>query len=207
MKIIKEQNGIFPYIAYIPENVSEHPAMLVQLHGAGERGEGGEDLDLVLVHGFSHVANDENLKDCILIMPQCPKDSFWAARVESINRFIDAVVEKYAIDTDRIYLCGLSMGGFGTWYTAMAYPEKFAAIAPCCGGGMAWNAHVLKMPIQAFHGAEDTVVSPSQTREMADKLKDSNPDFTCTFYEGVGHDSWRRAFSEELLHWFLSKRK
>lgn len=207
MKIIKEQNEIFPYIAYIPENVSEHPAILIQLHGAGERGEGGEDLDLVLVHGFPKVVNDDNLNDCILIMPQCPKDTFWVARIESINRFIDSVCEKYAIDTDRIYLCGLSMGGFGTWYTAMAYPKKFAAIAPCCGGGMAWNAYVLKMPVWAFHGCEDKVVLPEQTQEMADKLKDSNPDFNCTFYEGVGHDSWSRAFSEELLQWFLSKRK
>ena len=91
MKIIKEQNEIFPYIAYIPENVSEHPAMLIQLHGAGERGEGGKDLDLVLVHGFPKVVNDDNLNDCILIMPQCPKDTFWVARIESINRFIDSV--------------------------------------------------------------------------------------------------------------------
>ncbi len=207
MQIIKEHNGIFPYIAYIPENVSARPAMLIQLHGAGERGNGGDELDLVLVHGFPHVVNDENLKDCILIMPQCPKDSFWVARIESLNRFIDEVCEKYSIDTDRIYLCGLSMGGFGTWYTAMAYPEKFAAIAPCCGGGMAWNAHTLKMPVWAFHGNEDKLVLPSQTREMVNALEGNNPDLKYTFYEGVGHDSWRKAFSEELLLWFLSKRK
>ena len=75
MRILKEED-VFPYIAYIPDNISEHPALLIQLHGAGERGNGGEDLDLVLFHGFSKIVNDENLQDCILIMPQCPTDSF-----------------------------------------------------------------------------------------------------------------------------------
>ena len=106
----------------------------------------------------------------------------------------------------RIYLCGLSMGGFGTWYTAMAYPKLFAAIAPCCGGGMAWNAGVLRMPIRAFHGLDDATVSANQTIEMAQKLQDKNPNFKCTLYEGVGHNSWSRAFSEELLEWMLSQR-
>jgi len=140
-------------------------------------------------------------------MPQCPTDSFWVAKIESLGKFIAELAEQYAIDRNRIYLCGLSMGGFGTWYTAMAYPDLFAAIAPCCGGGMAWNARVLKMPIWAFHGLEDAVVSPNQTREMIDKLKDLNPNLRYDLYEGVGHNSWTKAFSEELLQWLLSQHK
>ena len=126
----------FSYITYIPENVSPNPAMILQLHGAGERGNGGEELDKVLVHGFANVVNDENLKDCILVMPQCPTGTFWVAKIESLKVFIDSLISAYSLDTNRIYLCGLSMGGFGTWYTAMAYPDLFAAIAPCCGGGI-----------------------------------------------------------------------
>ena len=206
MKIIREQNNksVFPYIAYIPENASDRPALLIQLHGAGERGNGGNDLERVLVHGFSKIVNDKNLNDCILIMPQCPIDTFWVAKIESLKKFIDKIIIDYSIDTHRIYLCGLSMGGFGTWYAAMAYPELFAAIAPCCGGGMAWNAQTLKMPIWTFHGLEDTVVSPSQTIEMIEKLKESNPNFKYDLYEGVGHDSWNNAFSEQTLSWILS---
>ena len=206
-KHVDTQDG-FPFIAYVPEKVSDHPALLIQLHGAGERGGGGADLDRVLVHGFSHVINDDNFKDCILVMPQCSAESFWVAKIESLKAFIDGMVARYSVDTDRIYLCGLSMGGFGTWYMAMAYPHLFAAIAPCCGGGMAWNAGVLaSLPIWTFHGKADDVVSPHQTMEMVDALQDRNPHFRYTFYDGVGHDSWEPAFSEELLQWLLSQHK
>jgi len=209
MKIIRQEScdSFCPYIAYVPDNLSDHPALLIQLHGAGERGNGGSDVDKVLVHGFSKIVNDDNLNDCILIMPQCPLDSFWAAKVESIKKFIDEMTVKFSADTNRIYLCGLSMGGFGTWYTAMAYPELFAAIAPCCGGGMAWNADVLKMPIWTFHGLADDVVSPNQTIEMIEALKGKNPNLKYDLYEGVGHDSWNKAFSEQTLNWILSHKK
>ena len=209
MKIVKQTtcDNIFPYIAYIPETISNHPALLIQLHGAGERGNGGAELEKVLVHGFCNIATDDNLRDCILVMPQCPTGTFWVAKIESIKKFIDEMIVKYSIDPSRVYLSGLSMGGFGTWYTAMAYPELFAAIAPCCGGGMAWNAQVLTMPIWAFHGMEDIVVSPSQTTEMIEKLKDCNPNLKYSLYEGVGHNSWDKAFSEETLRWILSHKK
>ena len=209
MKIIREENDKsgFPYIAYLPKNMSNHPALLIQLHGAGERGNGGNDVEKVLVHGFSKIVNDLNFNDCILIMPQCPIDTFWVAKIESLKKFIDKIIIDYSIDTNRVYLCGLSMGGFGTWYTAMAYPELFAAIAPCCGGGMAWNAETLKMPIWTFHGLDDSVVSPNQTIEMIEKLKVSNPAFKFDLYEGVGHNSWDKAFSEQTLSWILSHKK
>ena len=209
MKIIKETTGNsgFPYIAYIPENISSHPGLLIQLHGAGERGNGGNDLEKVLIHGFSKVVNDDNFQDCILILPQCPPESFWVAKIESIKAFIDRIALAFSIDLQRIYLCGLSMGGFGTWYTAMAYPQLFAAIAPCCGGGMAWNAKVLTMPIWTFHGLEDKVVSPNQTIEMIEALKNTNPQFKYNLYEGVAHNSWNRAFTEETLRWLLSHKK
>jgi predicted peptidase len=209
MKIIRQADSqmLFPFIAYVPETVSDHPALLIQLHGAGERGNGGNELDRVLVHGFSNVVNDSNLTDCILVMPQCPPDSFWVAKIESLKRFIDLLTEMYHADPNRIYLCGLSMGGYGTWYTAMAYPDLFAAIAPCCGGGMAWNADVLKMPIWTFHGKDDDSVSVNQTIEMVEALKGKHPHFKYDLYDGVGHNSWVRAFCEETLQWLLAQHK
>ncbi|MBE6787556.1 MAG: phospholipase [Ruminococcaceae bacterium] len=206
MKIIYEDNKDygFKYVANIPDNISQNPAILFQLHGAGER---GEDLNKVFVHGLCNVVNDINLTDCILISPLCPENTFWAAKVESLKTFIDNIIEKYSADKNRIYLCGLSMGGFGTWYTAMAYPDLFAAIAPCCGGGMPWNANVLKMPVWAFHGMLDTTVLPSNTIDMVNALKQHNPNVKCTLYEDVAHNSWTRAFTPELLEWILTQHK
>ena len=87
MNIIKEKNVElgFPYIAYVSENLSEHPALIVQLHGAGERGSGESELDKVMVQGFTKVINDDNFNDCILVMPQCPSDTFWVAKIESLK--------------------------------------------------------------------------------------------------------------------------
>ncbi len=209
MKTVRVDDGSFgfPYIAYISDDVSEHPAMIIQLHGAGERGEGGNELERVLVHGFTQCENMSKFHDCVLIMPQCPTNSFWVAKIESLKSFIDKMAELYCADRERIYLTGLSMGGFGTWYTAMAYPNMFAAIAPCCGGGMPWNASVLKMPVWAFHGDCDQVVLPSNSIDMIDALKKTNGNVKFDLYEGVGHNSWNRAYSPELMKWLLEQRK
>ncbi len=208
MKIRKYSGteSVFPYIVYESDQLSEHPAVILQLHGAGERGHGGEELDWVAIHGLTNAITEDNFRDCVLVMPQCPPETFWVARIESIKRFLDEIIRQYDADPGRITLCGISMGGYGTWFTAMAYPDVFAAIAPCCGGGMAWNAGVLKMPVWAFHGKEDTLVSPDQTIEMIEKLQD-NPNVRLTLFDGVGHDSHTRAFSAELLQWLLAQHK
>ena len=145
--------------------------------------------------------------DCMVVMPQCPLNSFWAARVESLVRFVEQLIEEFNVDPKRVYLTGLSMGGFGTWYTAMARPDLFAAIAPVCGGGMAWNAGVLDMPVWAFHGAEDNVVSPFYSDRMVEKLKELGADVTYTRVDGIAHNVWENAYNKELLEWLLSKEK
>ena len=199
----KEEKWVFPFVEYAPTEKKKGLPLIIQLHGAGERGNGKEALFRVDVHGFSRLIADKEIP-CIFAMPQCPKDSFWAARVESIISFINQLTEEYEIDAKRIYLTGLSMGGYGTWFTAMARPDLFAAIAPVCGGGMAWNASVLKeLPIWAFHGACDTVVSPLQSDEMVAKLKSLGADVKYSRIDGVGHDVWKQAYNEELLNWLL----
>lgn len=201
-----ENKWRFPFVEYSPENCDGRMPLVIQLHGAGERGEGEEALSLVDVHGFSKMVKDGEYP-CIFVMPQCPRNSFWAARVESIIEFIEQLKRKYNVDEDRVYLTGLSMGGYGTWFTAMARPDLFAAIAPVCGGGMAWNADVLKMPIWAFHGAEDKTVSPTQSDEMVAKLESLGADVRYSRINGVGHNVWNNAYNEELLAWLLEKRR
>ena len=202
----RESHWKFPFVEYSCEKTDKKLPLILQLHGAGERGAGGEDLKKVEVHGFSKMVNNGEY-ECIFIFPQCPCDSFWAARVESILQFIDQLKEAYPIDEDRIYLTGLSMGGYGTWYTAMAKPDLFAAIAPVCGGGMAWNAGVLNMPIRTFHGAEDNVVNPRNTDEMVEKLQSLGKDVTYSRVDGVGHNVWENAYNEDLYRWLLSKKR
>lgn len=198
----REGTWIFPFVAYTPTEKKGPLPLILQLHGAGERGDGGESLSQVDFHGFSGVVADREFP-CMLVMPQCPRDSFWAARVESVIAFVHQLIREFNVDPHRIYLTGLSMGGYGTWYTAMARPDLFAAIAPVCGGGMAWNAAVLRMPVWAFHGACDTVVSPAQSDEMVAALKAAGRDVRYSRLDGVGHDVWKWAYTEELLNWLL----
>ena len=201
-----EEKWIFPFVEYSCDIKNQKMPLIIQLHGAGERGSGKDDLEKVDVNGFSKYLKTAE-HECIVIMPQCPIDEFWAGRVESIIKFIEQLIKEYNVDEDRVYLTGLSMGGFGTWYTSMARPDLFAAIAPVCGGGMAWNAGVLKMPIWAFHGADDPVVSVNQTDEMVLKLKELGADVTYTRMDGVEHGVWEYAYTKDLLEWLLSKKR
>ena len=100
------------------------------------------------------------------------------------------------------------MGGFGTWYTAMRYPQLFAAIAPVCGGGMVWHADALDMPVWAFHGTEDEVVYPTETINMIHKIRTAGfnqKEVKMTLLDNVGHDAWVAAYQKELYDWLLSK--
>ena len=196
----------FNFVEYLPEVKTSKMPLIIQLHGAGERGNGEDELHLVDKLGFSkHL--EKNEYNCIFVMPQCENDSFWAAKVESIITFIEQMIEYYDADRDRVYLTGISMGGFGTWYTAMARPDMFAAIAPVCGGGMDWTAAVLNMPIWTFHGADDNVVNPVYTELMVNKLTELGLDVKYTKLEGVQHNAWDYTFNEELANWLLSKKR
>ncbi len=202
-----DDRWIFPFVSYTTRHTDRKLPLIIQLHGAGERGSGGDELYLMDKNGFSeHVVEDDE-HEVMLVMPQCPKDSFWAAKVESIIAFIEQIKEEFDIDEDRVYLVGFSMGGFGTWFTAMARPDLFAAIAPICGGGMSWNAGVLTMPTWTFHGSLDPIVPIAYTEIMVDKMHELGLDIKYTRVEGVGHDVWRVACTMKLLEWLLEHKR
>jgi len=196
----REGHWNFPFVEYAPATAQGQLPLIIHLHGAGERGD-AEDLSIPECFGFSKIMDVD--RPCRLVIPRCPADTFWAARVESIIAFIQQLKDAYEVDEDRVYLTGLSMGGYGTWYTAMARPDLFAAIAPVCGGGMAWNASVLTMPVWAFHGVDDPVVSVTQSDEMVEALRRAGRDVTYTRLDGVQHNAWDYAYNEELLTWLL----
>ncbi len=202
----RDEKWKFPFVSYEPAKHQDKIPLILQLHGVGERGYGKDDLFAVDVHGFSKILTDAEYP-CLFVMPQCPPDTFWPVRVESILAFIDQLKQAYPVDEDRVYLTGLSMGGYGTWLTAQAKPDLFAAIAPVCGGGLSWATSELKMPIWTFHGTEDCVVKPYHTEEMVEKLEQQGADVTYTSLPGVAHNAWDHAYNDTLVHWLLSKKR
>lgn len=209
-QIIDDGTLPFPTVVYLPEAMREGCPLLVQLHGAGEVGDGGEELPLVEVNGLSKLLATGKEYPCIIAMPQCPKGTFWIAEIPNIYRYIMQLCERFCVDKNRIYLTGMSMGGYGTWNTACRYPELFAAIAPVCGGGMVWAAPCLKMPIWAWHGSEDDVVYPTETINMIQKIRSArmtSAEVKLTIVDGVYHNAWDYAYCDELMQWLLSKKK
>jgi len=143
----------------------------------------------------------------IAVFPQSQKRT-WKADSDDAKRalaILDEVQKSYKVDAKRIYLTGLSMGGFGTWSLAAAFPERWAAIAPICGGGNPSTAEKIKnVPCWCFHGDADKAVKVEQSRSMIEALKKAGASPRYTEYEGVGHNSWDRAYgTAELYEWFL----
>ncbi len=209
-KVCNGEDEIFPYVARFPNVMKKNLPLIVLLHGAGERGNGSdEQVGSVEVHGFSKLLTEDKDFDCILIQPQCPENTTWPGHVQEIGAFVREMIEKYEVDESRVYLTGISMGGYGTWYTAMTFPEMFAAIAPVCGGGMPWNAGALTMPVWAFHGTMDTLVLPSGSIDMINALKAQGrgDDVKLTLFEGVGHNAWDYTFKEDLYNWLMAQKK
>ena len=139
----REEKFAFPFVKYSPETDAKNLPVIIQLHGAGERGNGKDELNRVEVHGLSKLLKDKEY-EFIFILPQCAEDTFWAAKVESIITFVEQIKTEFGVDSDRVYLTGLSMGGFGTWFTAMALGRTGKARG---GGGVAlgglWGLPIL----------------------------------------------------------------
>src|SRR6267142_4844090 len=196
------------YLLFLPEGYAENsdkkwPLMLF-LHGAGER---GSDVNKVKAHGPPKIVEKRKDFPFIVVSPQCPADSWW--RPYELVALLDEIQKDYRVDADRVYLTGLSMGGFGTWELASQYPQRFAAIAPICGGGNAAQVRRLKdLPIWVFHGDADSVVPVARSDEMVEALKKVGADVKYTRYEGIDHDSWTKSYAnEELYEWMLSHKR
>lgn len=200
------------------------PAVLLFLHGAGER---GFDNDKQLVHGAAEVISwcERNKQKVLLLFPQCPENQQWVntpwdALSHTMPEISEALDLAYAMldsecgrveaDRKRIYVSGISMGGYGTWDAISRYPETFAAAFPVCGGADTAQAPKLTdMPILTFHGDTDTVVPTSRTRDMVKALKEAGSQ-KITYIEvpRCGHDSWFTAFRDDASwKWLFEQHK
>jgi len=197
------------YLLFLPEGYGKKQQrwpVILFLHGAGER---GSDLRKVKKHGPPKIVEKRKDFPFIVVSPQCPKDDWWPDKTEMLINLLDDIVARYNVDTERIYLTGLSMGGFGTWTLATKYPERFAAIAPICGGGKPIFAARLKdIPIWAFHGAKDKVVPLSESEEMVNAVNSKGGNAKLTVYPDAGHDCWTVTYNNQQLYdWFLQHKR
>jgi len=225
------------YQVYVPVNYARgklHPVILF-LHGAGE---GGEDGLLQTQVGLGPAIRQARERfPFVVVFPQARRGQFWAGNMATLAfKTLDQTVKEFNGDPQRLYVTGISLGGFGTWYAAAKAPGKFAAIVPICGfvnlkrpdlpgdreafvlkdnpfdkspdPYVAAASQISKVPTWIFHGGADPVISPDESRRMFQTLKTSGFDVKYTEYEGVGHDSWDKAYAEpDLAPWLLSHRR
>lgn len=207
------------YLLYLPKdydaNGSRRWPLMLFLHGAGER---GDDLARVAVHGPPKLVKQGRQFPFILVSPQCPAGERWDN--DALLALLDDVAAKHKTDTNRVYLTGLSMGGYGAWSLAAAHPERFAAVAPICGGGStidvllgsrekARAAALRTLPVWAFHGAKDPVVPLSESERMVSAFqRTGNANVKLMVYPEAQHDAWTETYNNpELYEWFLSHKR
>ena len=205
------------YLLFLPEGYEaggekKWPLMLF-LHGSGER---GTNVAKVAVHGPAKLVKTKKDFPFILVSPQCPEEGIW--NDDELIALLDTVIAKHNVDPTRVYVTGLSMGGYGSWSLGTRFPERFAAIAPICGGGdqlpilltsKAKKAALKTMGVWAFHGGKDPVVALEESQHMTNALmRAGGKDVKLTVYPEAGHDSWTQAYNEpEIWNWFLAHRR
>ncbi len=200
------------YYVYLPEDFDTNKKypLVTFLHGAGERGDGGEEACRLLEkNALPRYASEGTEYPFILLCPQCPENIVWNNIVLSVKKLIDIVVNEYNVDADRICCTGISMGGYGTWEMGITYPKFFSAIAPVCGGGFSWRTPALKdMPVWAFHGDADNVVPIINSQIMVDGVNNAGGNAKFTVFPGVLHNSWDPAYLEtNVVEWLLEQKR
>ncbi len=194
------------YLLYLPKDydAKESWPLVLFLHGSGER---GSDLELVKKHGPPKLISEGKEFPFIVVSPQCRKDVSWEPN--ELTALLDDITETYKVDQDRICVTGLSMGGFGTWRLAAYTPERFAALAPICGGGEPyWAGRFANVSTWAFHGAKDEGVPLRRTEEMIDAMKKKGGAPKLTVYPEAGHDSWTETYNNpEFYEWLLAQKR
>lgn len=204
-KEIKRQEKI-SYILDYPQSAKGNVPLIVFLHGSGER---GNDLEKVKAH--SPFTYKNLIKEPVAILaPQCPENTWWDT--VTVYALIKEIQAKYNIDASRIYLTGLSMGGWGTLKLAMEHPEMFAAVVSVCAPTdrvMYANIDQYKnLNMKIFHGGMDDVVLPENAFNFYQKLHPVNPSAELTIFPNDNHNSWDSTYSNpKLYEWMLSKRK
>lgn len=224
---VHEKDGVTLPYRWTKTGESGSPALVLFLHGAGER---GTDNKSQTRHGVPDLLKwlEANKETAVVVAPQCNPDVWWAdlsgnfrepgegtlnkepsAMMSGVFAIVDKLAKENKVDPARIYVTGLSMGGFGS-FAAVAYrPDFFAAAIPICGGGDSKTVEKMKkVPFHIFHGGADDVVPPACSRVMAEALKKAGAKVEFTEYPGVNHDSWTQTYgNDQVWKWLFSQKK
>ncbi len=190
------------YYEYKPE-IKKLP-LIIHIHGAGSRGNSIKDM--ATPKTIVEAENGRNIK-AIIVAPHCNKNS-WFDLYHVLTDFIDTMRHREDVDISRVYLIGISMGGYTAWQLAMSHPDWFAALVPICGGGMYWNAARLKeLPIWAFHGELDNTVLCDESINMVKRINSEGGKAKLTVFPKNHHNSWDDALSsDELWKWLFAQK-
>lgn len=204
MELIHRTFEDLQYIIRYPENydsAKKYPVILF-LHGAGTRSK-----NITVLKNNSFFKNSGAFLDLnfITVAPLCERET-WCDHFETLVRFAKSIFTAPDTDPERFYLTGNSMGGYGTWQLAISHPELFAAIVPICGGGMYWDAaRLVNVPVWAFHGERDTLVLPTESKTMVERINKHGGNAKLTYYPEAGHDSWTATYTNRAVYeWLLS---
>ena len=201
---VTPQQGLAPsYLVTLPASSGPH-ALLVALHGAGDRGDSAHRLQRCALANYLREFGPLN---AVVVLPQCLERDAW--NPDSLSRAIEELCQRYDIDRRKVLVFGTSMGAFGAWSLAAKSPQQIAAIATCAGGGNAEDAYKLSaIPVWAVHGDKDRIVPLAASEQMVESLRRAGGNVRLTVLRGRGHGiAAIREMLPELLGWLLQQRK
>lgn len=180
----------YDYLVYLPKDYSgqtRNYPLVIYLHGGSHK---GNDLNKLKEYGLPYLVDQGNDFDFIVVSPQCPDNKYWSSD-NWFEPLYEKIIAKYRINPDKVYLTGISMGGYGTYIVAMDHPDKFAAIVPLCGGcndsDTTRICNLKNIPIWAFHGTTDNLITITETERIVNTLDKCEGKIKFTKLEGEGH--------------------
>lgn len=202
--IQKQKYHKIGYLRCVPEGFSANNTypIIIHLHGAGSR---GEDLGVLCEQAI--IKNAQKIQDFpfVIFTPQCSADC-WFDIFEQLKDFVDMVIDLPFVDKKRIYLSGVSMGGYAAWQMLESKNQVFSKAIICCGGGMYWNAGRINASVWAFHGKEDKTVYLKESENMVNAVNRNGGKAKLTVYEGAEHNCWENAYGDHAVYkWLLQE--
>lgn len=202
--ISQNRIGKLNYLRFEPADFSENKKypLIIHFHGAGSR---GDNVEILKNQSIMQYANDTKDFPFVMFLPQCSANT-WFDLFEQLKAFVKTVVALPYVDKNKVFLSGVSMGGYASWQMLMSEPDIFRKAVICCGGGIYWNAARIKTSVWAFHGTDDPIVFFEESEKMVNAVNRTGGNAKLTEYKGIGHNCWEKTYSNpEIYKWLLAE--